>query len=61
MPTTMVPSMAQLLRRCQKYQAAPAATAVTPAANPQQPITIINNYYNGATPPMSQANGLFGR
>jgi hypothetical protein len=41
--------------------AAPAATAVTPAANPQQPITIINNYYNGATPPMSQANGLFGR
>lgn len=42
---------------------APAATATTvaPAAGSQQPITIINNYYNGATPPMSQANGLFGR
>lgn len=42
---------------------APAAAASTaaPAANSQQPITIINNYYNGATPPMSQANGLFGR
>ncbi len=38
-------------------QAAPAQPA---AAQPQQPITIINNYYNTPSP-MSGANGLFGR
>jgi hypothetical protein len=27
----------------------------------QQPVTIINNYYNAPATPMSAANGLFGR
>ncbi len=31
-----------------------------PASQPQQ-ITIINNYYGGATTPMSNANSMFGR
>lgn len=37
-----------------------AAPAAAPAAAPQN-VTIINNYYNGSAPPMSQANSLFGR
>ena len=40
-------------------QAAPAVAAQPVAAAPQQ-VTIINNYYNSASP-MSGANSLFGR
>ncbi len=34
--------------------------ATAPAVQPQQ-ITIINNYYGGASTPMSNANSMFGR
>jgi hypothetical protein len=39
-------------------QEAPAYAA---PSQPQQPVTIINNYYNAPTTPMSAANALFGR
>lgn len=41
------------------YYRRPVVVAA-PAAQPQQ-ITIINNYYGGATTPMSNANAMFGR
>jgi uncharacterized protein YcfJ len=41
------------------YYRQPTAVAA-PAAQPQQ-ITIINNYYGGASTPMSNANAMFGR
>lgn len=43
---------------------APAVVQQAPAVQaqaPQQPVTIINNYYNAPATPMSSANGLFGR
>lgn len=43
-----------VLQQPVQVQAPPAAAA------PTQPVTIINNYYNSATP-MSGANSLFGR
>jgi hypothetical protein len=51
-------------RRAAVYHSAPiisqpVAVQAQPAAQPQQ-VTIINNYYNSATP-MSGANSLFGR
>jgi uncharacterized protein YcfJ len=43
------------------YYRQPEAVVVTaPARQPQQ-ITIINNYYGGASTPMSNANSMFGR
>jgi len=41
-------------------EAQPAATPAQPAQNTPQNVTIINNYYGGASP-MTSANGLFGR
>jgi hypothetical protein len=42
-------------------QAAPVAQVAAPATQTQpQQVTIINNYYGGATP-MSAVNGMFGR
>lgn len=41
------------------YYRQPTVVAA-PAAQPQQ-ITIINNYYGGASTPMSNANAMFGR
>jgi uncharacterized protein YcfJ len=48
------------------YEQAPVVVQPAPAVQapaqpaPQQPVTIINNYYNTPSP-MSSANGLFGR
>ncbi len=42
------------------YHRQPEAIVVTAPSQPQQ-ITIINNYYGGATAPMSNANSMFGR
>ncbi|MDF3057936.1 MAG: hypothetical protein K0R17_2151 [Rariglobus sp.] len=42
------------------YHLQPRVVAV-PAAQPPQQITIINNYYGGASTPMSNANSMFGR
>jgi uncharacterized protein YcfJ len=43
------------------YYRRPESVVVSaPAPQPQQ-ITIINNYYGGATTPMSNANSMFGR
>jgi hypothetical protein len=56
-------------RRPVVYQTAPALVPSAPAVQGQiqtaqqtqpQPVTIINNYYNSASP-MSEANSLFGR
>lgn len=38
-----------------------SAVPVQSAAPASQPVTIINNYYNTPSTPMSSANGLFGR
>jgi hypothetical protein len=43
------------------YQTAPATATYAAPAQSTQPVTIINNYYNAPTTPMSAANGLFGR
>ena len=42
------------------YRQPVVVTAPAPAAQPQN-ITIINNYYGGASTPMSSANSMFGR
>ncbi len=42
------------------YRQSESVLIAAPAAQPQQ-ITIINNYYGGATTPMSNANSMFGR
>jgi outer membrane lipoprotein SlyB len=45
-----------------QYQSAAVPASAPAQSQAQQPVTIINNYYNSpATTPMSGANSLFGR
>jgi hypothetical protein len=61
-------SVADANRRRVSYETAPVVVQQAPVsqvqaqppAQAQQPVTIINNYYNTTTP-MTSANGLFGR